>query len=163
MTYDEKTKNQLKTIMTPELEEAFYYIIDAGRYENYDDAMDCITQNLRNSEEVLQVAALQALQILNPRVYDIENKLISPNKLILPILFENLKSKSNRICHETMDTLSDIAYLIPQLKREIYLAYFENGVDFFTEIKLKKFTDKNLVHSLSNEEEKTRIQKKHLK
>ncbi|MCC8467622.1 MAG: hypothetical protein LN589_02785 [Rickettsia endosymbiont of Eriopis connexa] len=127
---DDKTKNQLNTIMTPELKEAFYYIIDAGRHKNYDDAMDCITQNLQNPNEILQIAALQALQLLNPRVCDIENKLISPNKLVLPILFENLKSKSDRILHETMDTLSDIAYLIPQLKREIYLAYFENGIDF---------------------------------
>lgn len=69
-----KTKNQLEIIMTPELKEAFYYIIDAGRYKNYDDALDCITQNLRNSEEILQIAALQALQVLNPRVWDIENK-----------------------------------------------------------------------------------------
>ncbi|HJD67974.1 MAG TPA: hypothetical protein LFV66_06020 [Rickettsia endosymbiont of Bembidion lapponicum] len=53
-----------------------------------------------------------------------------------------------------MNTLGDIAHLVPRLRRKIYLTCFNNGIDFFTGKKLKKFTDKNLIHSLNNEEEK---------
>ncbi|ABV74895.1 hypothetical protein A1C_03025 [Rickettsia akari str. Hartford] len=42
-----------------------------------------------------------------------------------------------------------ILRVVPILTRKIYLAYVENGVDFFTGKKLKKFTDKGLISSLN--------------
>ncbi|WP_236682643.1 hypothetical protein [Rickettsia felis] len=58
--------------------------------------------------------------------------------LILPLLFENLKSNNKRIYGETVQVLGEITHFVPRLKRKIYLAYFENGIDFFTETRLKK-------------------------
>ncbi|XVN44197.1 MAG: hypothetical protein RCG16_01005 [Rickettsia hoogstraalii] len=65
-----------------------------------------------------------------------------------------MKSSNKRIYGETFSLLRDIKGYVPRLKRKIYLAYVENGVDFFTGKKLKIFTDKGLIYSLNNEEEK---------
>ncbi|KJV81432.1 hypothetical protein RHORCCE3_0620 [Rickettsia hoogstraalii str. RCCE3] len=135
-------------INLPEWTKSFYYIINVGHYEDYEEAMDCIIKNLKNPEELIQAAALQALGILAYRFKKIKEK------LILPILFNNLNSKSERILYETKDTLEQITYSVIKLKREIYLEYFKNGIDFFTGKILKIYTDKTLMYSLNNEEEK---------
>ncbi|MCC8418352.1 MAG: hypothetical protein LN590_01780 [Rickettsia endosymbiont of Glossina mortisans submortisans] len=69
-------------------------------------------------------------------------------------MFNNLNSKSERILYETKDTLKQITYHIISLRREIYLEYFKNRIDFFTGKILKRHTDKALMYSLNNEEEK---------
>ncbi len=112
-------------INLPEWEKSFYYIINIGHYENYDEAMDCIIKNLNNPEELIQAAALQALGILAYRFSNIKEK------LILPILFNNLNSKNERILYETKDTLEQITYHVIRLRRKIYLEFFKNGIDFF--------------------------------
>ncbi|WCR56707.1 hypothetical protein [Rickettsia asembonensis] len=145
---EEEFKKQPDVINLPECEKSFYYIINVGHYENYDEAMDFIIKNLKNPEELIQAAALQALGILAYRFSNIKEK------LILPILFNNLNSKSERILYETKDTLEQITYHIISLRREIYLEYFKNRIDFFTRKILKRYTDKALMYSLSNEEEK---------
>ena len=40
------------------------------------------------------------------------------------------------------------------LRRKICLEYFKNGIDFFTRTELKKYTDKSLIYSLNDKEEK---------
>ncbi|KJV80994.1 hypothetical protein RHORCCE3_0173 [Rickettsia hoogstraalii str. RCCE3] len=130
------------------MEKNFFYLIYVGRYEDYDYAIDYLAKNLRNLEELSQAAAIQALDFLVRRFYNIKED------LILPLLFENLKSSNKRIYGETFSLLRDIKGYVPRLKRKIYLAYVENGVDFFTDKKLKIFTDKGLIYSLNNEEEK---------
>ncbi|WP_337969178.1 hypothetical protein [Rickettsia tamurae] len=69
-------------------------------------------------------------------------------------MFNNLNSKSERILYETKDTLEQITYHLIRLRRKIYLEYFKNGIDFFTGKTLKRYTDKTLMFSLNNEEEK---------
>lgn len=145
---EEEYKNYPGSADTPEWKKTFFYLIDIARYEDYDEIIDCLAKNLRNPEELIQAGAIQALGFLVRRFYNIKED------LILPLLFENLKSNSNRIYGETLDLFSDIQGYVPRLKRKIYLAYFDNGIDFFTGKKLKKFTDKNLIYSLNNEEEK---------
>ncbi|WP_218460269.1 hypothetical protein [Rickettsia sp. TH2014] len=98
--------------------------------------MDCIIKNLRDPEELLQTATIQALDIAVRRFSNIEDK------LILPILFKNLRSESKRIKYETIDTLETIAAYIIKSKRKIYLEYIKNGIDFFTQKELQVFTDK---------------------
>ncbi|AFC71300.1 hypothetical protein [Rickettsia australis] len=68
-----------------------------------------------------------------------------------------MKSSNKCIYLETLDLCCDIESCVPRLKRKIYLAYIKNEVDFFTGKKLKKFTDKGLIYSLNNEEEKKRL------
>ncbi|WP_231555805.1 hypothetical protein [Rickettsia hoogstraalii] len=148
---EEEFKKQPDVINLPEWTKSFYYIINVGHYEDYEEAMDCIIKNLKNPEELIQAAALQALGILAYRFKKIKEK------LILPILFNNLNSKSERILYETKDTLEQITYSVIKLKREIYLEYFKNGIDFFTGKILKIYTDKTLMYSLNNEEEKKRV------
>ena len=133
------------------MRKTFFYLIDVGRYEDYDDAIDYLAKNLRNPEELSQAAAIQALGFLIRRFYNIKED------LILPLLFENLKSSNKRIYGETLDLFCDIESCVPRLKRKIYLACFDNDIDFFTYKKLEKFTDKNLIYSLNNEEEKNRV------
>ena len=67
-------------------------------YENYEEAMNYIIKNLKNPEELLQAAAIQALDIVVRRCNNIKGE------LILPILFKNLRSDSERIKYETIDT-----------------------------------------------------------
>ncbi|WP_069201607.1 hypothetical protein [Rickettsia felis] len=145
---EEEFMKQSDVINLPEWEKSFYYIINVGHYENYDEAMDCIIKNLKNPKELLQAAAIQALDIVVRRFSNIKDK------LILPILFKNLKSESERIRYETIDTLGTIADYIFKLRRKICLEYFKNGIDFFTQKELQVFTDKNLINNLKNEEEK---------
>ncbi|HJD60017.1 MAG TPA: hypothetical protein LFW20_05135 [Rickettsia endosymbiont of Omalisus fontisbellaquei] len=145
---EEEFKKQPDVINLPEWKKSFYYIIDVGHYENYEEAMDCIIKNLKNPEESLQAAAIQALDIVVRRFSNIKDK------LILPILFKNLKSESERIRYETIDTLGTIADYIFKLRRKICLEYFKNGIDFFTRTELKKHTDKSLIYSLNDKEEK---------
>lgn len=148
---EEEFMKQSDVINLLEWEKSFYYIINVGHYENYDEAMDCIVKNLKNPEELLQAAAIQALDIVVRRFSNIKDK------LILPILFKNLKSESERIRYETIDTLGTIADYIFKLRRKIYLGYFKNGIDFFTGKILKRYTDKTLMLSLNNEEEKKNL------
>ncbi|WP_228368728.1 hypothetical protein [Rickettsia bellii] len=147
---EEEFKKRPNMAKYPEEEKIFFYIIEIGHYENYDDAMDYMAKNLKASEEFRQIAASQALQILVHRFYNIKDE------LILPLLFKHLKSDSKYkyFLSEIMNTLGDIAHLVPRLRRKIYLTCFNNDIDFVTYKKLKKFTDKNLLYSLNNEEEK---------
>ena len=145
---EEEYKNHPNVADWSEWKKTFFYLIYVGRYEDYDYAIDYLAKNLRNPEELSQAAAIQALGFLVRRFYNIKKD------LILPLLFENLKSSNKRIYGETFSLLRDIKGYVPRLKRKIYLAYVENGVDFFTGKKLKIFTDKGLIYSLNNEEEK---------
>ncbi|GAA5253027.1 hypothetical protein [Candidatus Rickettsia kedanie] len=124
---EEEFMKQSDVINLPKWEKSFYYIINIGHYENYDEAMDCIIKNLNNPEELIQAAALQTLGILAFRFSNIKAK------LILPILFNNLNSKNERILYETKDTLEQITYHVIRLSRKIHLEYFKNGIDFLLE------------------------------
>jgi hypothetical protein len=146
---EEEFKKQPEVSNFPEWKKSFYYIIHVSMYENYEGAMSYIIKNLKNPEELLQAAAIQALDIVVRRFDNIEDK------LILPILFKNLRSDSERVKYETVDTLGTIAYHVLRLRREICLEYFKNGIDFFTQKELQVFTDKTLINTLNNEEEKT--------
>ncbi|WP_342270353.1 hypothetical protein [Rickettsia endosymbiont of Orchestes rusci] len=145
---EEEYRNEPEVLNYPEWQKAFYYILYVGNCADYDEGMAYIAEKLRNPEELSQAATCQALGILVRRFYNIKED------LILPLLFENLKSNNKRVYGETLDLFDDIIGRVPRLTRRIYLAYFENGIDFFTGKKLKIFTDKNLIHSLNNEEEK---------
>ena len=83
----------------------FIILIYVGHYKDYDDALDILTQNLRNPEELIQVAAVEAIGRLVERFYNIKED------LILPLLFENLKSTSEKILNATNLTLFYLALL----------------------------------------------------
>ncbi|MFP3011557.1 MAG: hypothetical protein ACEY3D_00675 [Rickettsia sp.] len=145
---EEEYRNQPDVLNDPEWKKAFFYILYVGHCADYDEGMAYIEEKLKNTEELSQAATCQALGILVRRFYNIKED------LILPLLFENLKSNNKRVYGETFSLLKDIKGYVPRLKRKIYLAYVENGFDFFTGKKLKIFTDKGLIYSLNNEEEK---------
>lgn len=145
---EEEYKNHPDVVDWPEWKKTFFYLIDVGRYEDYDNAIDYLAKNLRNPEELSQAATCQALGFLVRRFYNIKED------LILPLLFKNLNSNNKHVYGETCDLLDDINGYIPRLRRKIYLVCFNKGIDYFTYKKLKKFTDKNLIYSLNNEEEK---------
>ncbi|EER21556.1 MULTISPECIES: hypothetical protein [spotted fever group] len=52
---EEEYRNQPDVIDLPEWEKTFYYLIYVGHYKDYDDALDILTQNLRNPEELIQL------------------------------------------------------------------------------------------------------------
>nr|WP_253307905.1 hypothetical protein [Rickettsia endosymbiont of Ceutorhynchus assimilis] len=145
---EEEYRNEPDVLNDPEWQKAFYYILYVGHCADYDEGMAYIEEKLKNPEELSQAATCQALGILVRRFYNIKED------LILPLLFKNLKSNNKRIFEETTEVLGEISHLIPRLKREIYLAHFKNGFDFFTGKKLKILTDKTLINSLENEKEK---------
>ncbi len=145
---EEEYRNQPDVIDLPEWEKTFYYLIYVGHYKDYDDALDILTQNLRNPEELIQVEAVEAIGRLVERFYNIKED------LILPLLFENLKSTSEKILNATNLTLFSIVICIPRLERKVYLEYFKNNLKFLSHKKLKIFIDKTLINSLKNEKEK---------
>ncbi|MGX6959839.1 MAG: hypothetical protein ACIPMY_00985 [Rickettsia endosymbiont of Pentastiridius leporinus] len=145
---EEEYKNHPDIINLPEREKIFYYLIYIGRYENYNYAINYLVKNLRNSEELIQVGAIEAIGLLVERFYNIKED------LILPILFENLKGASEKILNETNITLGGIALDVPRLTKKIYLEYFKNNLKFLSSEKLKIFIDKTLINSLENEKGK---------
>ena len=122
---EEEYRNHPDIINLPEREKIYHYLIYVGYYEDYNIALDILTKNLRNPEELIQAAAIEAVGLLVERFYNIKED------LILPVLFENLKSTSKEILGKTLETLHDIAYCVTRLRRKVFLAYFKNGFDFF--------------------------------
>ncbi|WP_231555844.1 hypothetical protein [Rickettsia hoogstraalii] len=95
------------------MEKNFFYLIYVGRYEDYDYAIDYLAKNLRNLEELSQAAAIQTLGFLVRRFYNIKED------LILPLLFENLKSSNKRIYGETFSLLRDIRLCTKTKKKNL--------------------------------------------
>ncbi|WP_341787755.1 hypothetical protein [Rickettsia endosymbiont of Cantharis rufa] len=124
------------------MEKNFFYLIDVGRYEGYDDSINCLAKNLRNPEELIQVGAIEATGLLVERFYNVKEY------LILPLLFENLKGISEKILNETSLILFSIVICILRLRRKVYLEYFKNNLKFLSDEKLKILTDKTLINFL---------------
>lgn len=145
---EEEYRSHPDIINLPEREKTYHYLIYVGYYEDYNIALDILTKNLRNPEELIQAAAIEAIGRLVQRFYNIKED------LILPLLFENLRNTDKKILNETNITLGGIALDVPRLTKKIYLEYFKNNLKFLCSEKLKIFTNKDLIYSLSNEKEK---------
>ena len=130
-----------------EWKQQFYYIIDVSQNEDYEKAINYILPFLRHEDIKIQRAAMQGLDMLALRFKDMDEK-------VLPLLFENLKFSHIYELGQTIDTLESIAHFVLKFRRKIYFKFFENGFDFYTNKKLKKYIDIKELTILEKIEEK---------
>ncbi len=69
---EEEYRSHPDIINLPEREKTYHYLIYVGYYEDYNIALDILTKNLRNPEELIQAAAIEAIGRLVERFYNIK-------------------------------------------------------------------------------------------
>lgn len=143
----EDYKKQLDVAEMEAWKQQFYYIISVSQYDDYEGAVNYVHSFLRNEDINIQIAAMQGLDTLASRFMNM-------NKAVLPLLFDNLKSHNKSILYQTFDTLTSIAEFVIELRKEIYLSFFNNDIDFYTNKQLKKYIDMKELASLKTIEEK---------